>query len=292
MSQDNFNVIDVETLMDECLITKKIYGRCKQQDCLKPVDINTPLTPANYMKIDSSLFGGKVDLTNDPATATSPLLNTPIAPGKTIAFDSTVNSISIVGSLSTEVKVVKIDAPGPFSLPGCYTVTIQYTFSYTINLNDATGTPIKVLVDGVSTTDIPAKTTYTKMISLEGGIVDPTTLIAVADTGSTPSSYTNDGKPFAYVQAIATPLVSKIGTYSVCTTTPTCPPPFEYHADVVIGLFTIIILYRITTLCVVSNGPVEICPCQPSISNDPCASFNQLVFPYNDFDPPYGKCCK
>ena len=37
MSQDNFNVVQSDTLYDECLIAKKIYGRCKQQDCLKPI---------------------------------------------------------------------------------------------------------------------------------------------------------------------------------------------------------------------------------------------------------------
>lgn len=48
MSQDNFNVVQSDTLYDECLIAKKIYGRCKQQDCLKP--ICGPMMPPHAMQ--------------------------------------------------------------------------------------------------------------------------------------------------------------------------------------------------------------------------------------------------
>ena len=47
MSQDNFNVLQPEALTDECLIAKKIYGRCKQQDCLKPTDPYLPKPPCH-----------------------------------------------------------------------------------------------------------------------------------------------------------------------------------------------------------------------------------------------------
>ena len=44
MSQDNFNVVQSDTFANECIIAKKIYGRCKQQDCLKP--LCGPMIPA------------------------------------------------------------------------------------------------------------------------------------------------------------------------------------------------------------------------------------------------------
>jgi hypothetical protein len=290
MSQDKFSVLDSDALINEGLLGKKIYGSCKQQDCLKPVDINTPLQPANYLRIDSSVYGGTTNLQNNPSTATSPLLSTPILPGSMITFDNTVKSVKVVSGFTTTVNIVSVDAPGQFSLPGCYTVTVQYTFKYNITLYNASGAAISLLVDSVASNTIPASTTYTKMISLEGGVVDCSPSIAIADNSVTPQSSTSDGKPYAYVQAIASPIVGLVGKY-LGTSTTACPN-YVYHADIVIGLFTIIYLYRYTAMNLVSNGPLEIYPCQPSIINDPCYGFNQLVFPYDDFDPPYGQCCK
>ena len=94
---------------------------------------------------------------------------------------------------------------------------------------------------------------------------------------------TKGNLPYAYVQAIANPLIAKVGRYATHGNV-------EFHADVVIGLFTIIELYRLSNLCVTSNGPVEVPQCQPSITTDPCEGFNQLLFPYDDFDPPYNQC--
>lgn len=297
MSQDNFNVADVKCkprpLIDECMIAKKIYGRCKQQDCLKPVDYDTTPLPADYIKISSSIYGGTSTLANLKDEA-SPIIyptgSTSIAKGQVIAFDNTVASLELVAPFETEVKVVKVCPPGPFSLPCFYDVTIQYTFSYNITLYDDNGDEISVLVDGESATEIPAYTTYTKLISLEGGDVDSNTVIAIADTGVSPSySFVNEGNlPYVYVQAIASPLLIKIGKY-LASSTPT--QTFQYQADVVVGLFTIIELYRITNLCVASNGPIEVPQCQPSITNDPCVGFNQLLFPYDDFDPPTCRKC-
>ncbi len=137
-------------------------------------------------------------------------------------------------------------------------------------------------------TAIPAYTTYTKTISLEGGCVNPHTSIAIGDSCCCPCNIGSQPKnvPCAYVQAIANPLIEKVGKYLTAPGSTT----FEYHADVVIGLFTIIELYRITSMTVASSGPIEVPQCQPSVINDPCVGFNQLLFPYDDFDPPYRKC--
>lgn len=154
---------------------------------------------------------------------------------------------------------------------------------------DLNNNPIIVNENGNNTaTAIPAYTTYTKTISLEGGCVNPHTSIAIGDSCCCPCNIGSQPKnvPCAYVQAIANPLIEKVGKYLTAPGSTT----FEYHADVVIGLVTIIELYRITSMTVASSGPIEVPQCQPSVINDPCVGFNQLLFPYDDFDPSYRKC--
>ncbi|MBP3917075.1 MULTISPECIES: hypothetical protein [unclassified Clostridium] len=303
MSQDNFNVLQPEALSDECLIAKKIYGRCKQQDCLRPIDCSQPPVPpcpngglppetSDFIKISSSLYGGTTSLANATGE-TGPLTTSPITPGTVIAFDNTITSIKI-SNFSTAISNISVASPGQFGLPGFYDVTVQYTFSYDLTFYNSSNTAFQFLVDGTTTSTVPAYTVYTKQISLEGGVVDPNTSIAIGDSALCPNCnipQNTNNVPYAYVQAIASPLVPKIGQYPSTPSTPCATATsLVYHADVVIGLFTIIELYRITNMTVASSGPIEVPQCQPSVINDPCVGFNQLLFPYDDFDPPYRKC--
>ena len=309
MSQDNFNVLQPEALSDECLIAKKIYGRCKQQDCLRPIDCSQqPLPPcpngslppeaSDFIKISSSLYNGATSLSNLPGE-NGPLTTSPITKGNVIAFNNTVNNIK-VSNFSTAITNISVSSPGQFGLPGFYDVTVQYTFSYDLTFYNSNNTAIQFLLatPGVTTskttTTVPAYTVYTKQISLEGGIVDSNTSIAIGDSALAPNynvPQNTNNVPYAYVQAIASPLSSKIGQYPANQSTPCITATnFVYHADIVIGLFTIIELYRITNMTVASSGPIEVPQCQPSVINDPCVGFNQLLFPYDDFDPPYRKC--
>ena len=105
MSQDNFNVVQSDTLYDECLIAKKIYGRCKQQDCLKPIcgPMMPPPMPCSMDCSDSSDDPGPVmpdpcqiipipsSMLNAESLSSasgSPIIGT-ITQGNTIIFDST-----------------------------------------------------------------------------------------------------------------------------------------------------------------------------------------------------------
>lgn len=307
MLQDNFNLSQSETLTDECVIAKKIYGRCKQQDCLKPIDCsrvhsapcpNTELPPdiPDSIRIGSSIFTG-ISLTN-VGTSTSPLI-TDLATGDIIEFDDTVASIRIT-DFTTTINAT-VSEPGQFSLPGCYDVTVQYTFNYNLSLLDSAGNPISVTLNGATSNTIPASTSYKKQISLEGGCINPNVSIVSFDSCDG-GVQTDSTLPCVYVQAIANPLAVNLGVYPASTATATGTTPIivtpctvpssdiAFHADVVIGLFTIIALYRVTNLTVASAGPCEVPCCQPSVINDPCVGFNQLLFPYEDFDPPYRKC--
>ena len=154
MLQDNFNLSQSETLTDECVIAKKIYGRCKQQDCLKPVDCsrvhsapcpNTELPPdiPDSIRIGSSIFTG-ISLTN-VGTSTSPLI-TDLATGDIIEFDDnpslnltwnnciiksvnteniTFRNFRIIGSLEKYPDSMKTNALPLMNIDKCNNVVID-----------------------------------------------------------------------------------------------------------------------------------------------------------------------
>ncbi|WP_196001340.1 hypothetical protein [Clostridium sp. 1001271B_151109_B4] len=306
MSQDNFNVVQSDTLYDECLISKKIYGRCKQQDCLKPIcgPMMPPSMPCSIDCSESSDSPGPVmpdacqiipipssmlHATSLSSPNGSPIIGT-ITNGNTIIFDDTVKSLHL-SNFATSITA-KVNPQGQFNIPGFYDVVITYTFTYNLQLLDHSGSVLPVTVvggaPGLPDNTIPAYTTYTKKISLEGGCVDDNTTVITFDSMNGEHSQSNaHNLPEVYVQAIANSLSTTICRYPVATDH---APMVCGRADIIIGLFTIIELYRITNMTVVTSDTGEIPKCQPSIVNDPCATFNQLSFPYDDFNPPYRNC--
>lgn len=278
--QDNFQVknADVQQIItDECVIAQKVYGKCRQQDCLRPVDANTIPNPA-MIQIDSSRLGETENISN----AAINIFAAPITPNSIIAFNATVSGVQLVPNTFSisDLKVVSVQ-PNAFGQDGFYDVTIKYTFAYEINLLDGNGDPIPVTLGaGPGTiTNISAFTTYTKVISLFGGEASDSTIVT-ANTLYDPQTTYNEGNvPYVQVQGIANPLTIGIGTYVVGAAT-------EYHADVTIGLFTIIKLYRIVNMLVSSAGNCDVPLCDPIQPGDPCDYFNSLPFPFDDFDPP------
>jgi hypothetical protein len=274
--QDNFQISNDEQRHiknDECIIAQKVYGKCRQQDCLKPVDSTTIPTPG-MIQIDSSRLGEEESISGGGLIGT-------ITPNSIIRFDSTVAGVQLVPKSFeiSDIKVLSIK-PSIFSQDGFYDVTIKYTFAYEINLLDDNEEPIPVTLGaGPDTiTDISAFTTYTKIISLFGGEACGST-VATLNTLYEPDGLYNQGKPYVLVEAIANPLTITKGTYVVGT-------EIEYHADITIGLFTIIKLFRIVNMLVTSAGDCDIPVCDPIQPGDPCEYFNSLPFPFDDFNPP------
>lgn len=282
--QENFEVKGMapcpSPISDECIIAHRVYGKCRQQDCLRPFDSTVLTPPPGAIEISSSRLGEVGTISG------SVIVGGPIAPGEIIAFNSSVAAVRIVpGSFRVSDIRVTIN-PSAFGQDGFYDVTIVYTFTYLINLLDATGVPIPVTltVTGetpTSITNICAFTTYTKTLCLFGGEASEQTITTANTLYSPQTANVNFGNlPYALVQAIANPLQQPIiGVYE------NAPGTIEYHADVVIGLFTIIKLYRIVNMTVSSSGDCDIPECEP-ITGDPCEFFNSLPFPFEDFDPP------
>ncbi|EQB89623.1 hypothetical protein J2Z44_003862 [Clostridium punense] len=278
--QDNFEVSNSQAqqvLTDECIIAQKVYGKCRQQDCLGTVDSNTTPSPG-MIQIESSRLGETQSITN------AALIGGTIAPNNIIAFNATVSNVVLVPNTFelSDIKVLNI-TPNAFGQDGFYDVTIKYTFNYEINLLDSNGDPIAVTLGaGPGTiTNISAFTTYTKLISLFGGEASSNTVVTTNTLYSSASQYNEGNLPYVFAQGIANPMAISIGTYVVNDIT-------QYQADITIGLFTIIKLFRIVNMMVTSAGNCDIPVCEPIQPGDPCDYFNSLPFPFDDFDPPSG----
>lgn len=275
--QENFQVNTSEVQQvttDESIIVQKTYGKCRQQECLKPIGVDTSITPG-IIKIDSSRLGEVEDISGGGLIGT-------ITPNSIIKFDSTVAGVQLVPN-TFKISDIKIQSvqPSAFSQDGFYDITVKYTFAYEINLLDSNGDPIPVTQGTGTITNIAAYTTYTKLLSLFGGEASSLT-VATANNFYTPQTTFNEGNlPYASVQAIANPLTISIGTYVVGTET-------EYHADVTLGLFSITKLFRIVDMLVASAGSSDIPVCEPIQPGDPCEYFTSLPFPFDDFNPPSG----
>ena len=272
--QENFEVKglapDLGHFSDECLIARKVYGRCRQQDCLRPFDSTVITPPPGAIEIGSSRLGQPTPITIGGVT-TNPnqIISFPVANGTQVQLVPGTFKISDISHTVT---------PSAFSQEGFFDLSITYTFAY----------DLRVTYPGVPTptiTTFTAFTTYTKLLSLFGG-ESSTQRIAIADSLlNPPDLYANTANlPGVLIEAIANPLQQPVlGIYPGTT-----PGTLANQIDLTIGLFTIIKLYRIVNLTVSSCGGCDIPECEP-ITGDPCEFFNSLPFPFEDFDPPAGQ---
>lgn len=278
--QDNFNIqsANPKKSIDECLLVKKIFGQCRQQDCLKPSsNLDSSDCSVDYITINSSILCSNYPLDN-PASGPAPLWST-ITPGETLrlvsgyTFKFKKDSFKI-SSIATSIE------KGQFAQEGYWDITVKYKFSYILNIVDTHDNTIQVLSNGVLITDICACEIYEKKISLFGGESDCSEVV-FADSLYGPEGAYSQNVPFVHVQAIANPLKFVTNTYSI-----TCPSiPCVNQADLTIGLFTVIRLYRTVSLVVHSPGYCDVPLCDATKTCDPCETFNSLPFPFDQFNP-------
>ncbi|MCJ7689021.1 MAG: hypothetical protein MUO60_06860 [Clostridiaceae bacterium] len=277
-----------QVLAEECIIASKVYGKCRQQDCLRP-DFLEPEPGVDSIPISASRSGETADITSIGGE----VLITPIAPNALITFPQNLVKYGKVVDNSIVVSQILIPPPEAednlLSSEGYWKVTIRYQFTYRLQLIGYAGTP---LVIGLSTdppTPDPTKdyicaySEYEKQIILFGGVGNPDIYLAstmFANNGP----YTYQNAPFVTVQAKASALAVSIGTFvDPCVEQYPCP---DNIIGVTIGLFTIIKLFRLVNLTVQTSGNCDIPLCEPMLPGDPCTFFNEIPFPFDDFDPP------
>ncbi|MGH4138620.1 hypothetical protein [Clostridium sp.] len=277
-----------QVFSEECIIASKIYGKCRQQDCLKP-DFLEADPGIESIPIPGSQSGETADIVSIGGT----LLTPAIIPNALITFPQ--NLVKYGKILDSSILISGIEIPTPekeddlFSSDGYWKVTIRYQFSYKLQLIGYAGTPLLIGLStdpiGVTPTKdyICAYSVYEKQIILFGGIGNPNIYVA-STLYSNNGPYTFQNAPYINVQAKASPLAVTIMPFiNPCGDQDPC---LSSIIGVTIGLFTIIKLFRLVSMTVQSSGNCDIPLCDPILPGDPCSFFNEIPFPFDDFDPP------
>jgi hypothetical protein len=272
-------------LSEECIIASKVYGKCRQQDCLRPDFIESE--PG----VDSiPITGSKSGETATIVSIGGVTLTTPITPNSSIVFPPNLVKYGKVVNGCIIVSGIEIPTPEEednlFECDGYWKVTIRYTFSYELQLIGFAGTPLAIGLSTVPPTTkdfICAYSEYEKQIVLFGGVGNKNIFMA-SSLFANNGPYTYQNAPYVNVQAKATPLAVNIANFiDPCVSPVTCP---DNIIGVTIGLFTIIKLFRLVNMTVKTAGNCDIPLCEPILPGDPCSFFNELPFPFDDFDPP------
>lgn len=301
---------DFGNITEECVIAMKVYGKCRQQDCLKP-DFVMQQSDVESIPIGASKSGeaanvimiGNTPIYETTGTGTSTVISDPgIQPGETLMIKpNIVNSIQIVeGSFSvSNIEIVSVQQQNLFVSDGYWKVTVRYRFSYQIAFQDYKGETLSVSLGTVTTNPatgapvtnitqsqyyINAYSEYEKQVVLFGGVGGADVVMA-SDLFSNNGPYAAQNRPYTLVEAKATPLTATLGIYyDPCDgTNSKC----GYNiVGVTIGLFTILKLFRLVNTTMISNGACDIPECKPIVPGDPCSYFNEIPFPFEDFDPP------
>lgn len=199
---------------------------------------------------------------------------------KTIQEGDVIDPPSNAASVSMEnlrVKrvIVSDKEPNPFK-NGFWDITLKYVFVYTLVFREADGTVIG---------RVHANSIYTKKITLFGSIG---TEISIStdlfnQNGSTCSELNSD--PFVLAESKAIPLGAELRyTNRQCCRGEEALEPTE--VGVTIGLFTIIKLFRLVNLSVLSRGFCIPRECENISPLNPCEFFDNLDFPMDIFSPP------
>jgi len=286
--EEKLEIKPEQLLQEECIIAAKVYGKCRQQDCLRP-DFLEPEPGVDSIPITSSLSGETANIVSIGTTT----LTTPISTNGQLIFPPNLVKYGKIVEESFKVADIQITnepEQNLFAADGYWKVTIRYQFTYKLQLIGFAGTP---LVIGLST-DPPATTPtkdficaysfYEKQIVLFGGVGNKNIYMA-SNLFSNVGPFTSQNAPYVYVQAKATPLAISLGNFIDPCIREVNPCP-DNIIGVTIGLFTIIKLYRLVNMTVETSGNCDIPLCDPLIPGDPCSFFNEIPFPFDDFDPP------
>jgi hypothetical protein len=263
----NNYIAATEDIEDSCLLSFKVFGQCYQQDCLKPID--DPDDP-NSTPVDAPKLAEDFSIVIPGTTATT------IAPNGFIIVTDEVATVNLVdGSFSVcSVEILSVSKSMIHLETGYWDIKIRYKFTYDLELIDENGAVLKVTEDGTTNEleKFKAFTSYTKLVTLFGGkfessesdVVTSTTLLQ-------PQSLYTKGSPQVMIEA-------KAINY----------PPYIIDAtnevSIIIGLFTIIKVFRVVQLLVEGRActPPK---CEGYTPSDPCTIFKDMDFPFDDFNP-------
>ncbi|EDS76848.1 conserved hypothetical protein [Clostridium botulinum C str. Eklund] len=267
-----------ENYLNECMIGMKVYDICRQQDCLVPTLNNDfkekgklPIKPAR----NGTAFPIQI-LNQDKTTSVT------IQPNDLFCLKGLISNLKIVpDTLETVITVNSITKSSCLG-EGYWDVVIQYRFNYAIQLFYANEQIAYVFIDGKPANAMQAYSTYKKQVTLYGGK-------GVKGVVNSLGILPNFGgmNPIHFIQAKADILSAEICELpeNQCTPQPTICGGTCTAVCVTIGLFTIIALGRMVKYNNISLGSCNIPECDQKIPAIPCELFNELPFPFEEFNP-------
>ena len=204
---------------------------------------------------------------------------------KTIQEGDIIDPPSNAASVSMEnlrVKrvIVADKEPNPFK-NGFWDLTLKYVFVYTLVFREADGTIIG---------RVHANSIYTKKVTLFGSIGTDISISTdlLCHHGSNYAELNSD--PFVLVESKAVALGAELVYQNRgcnCNCNHHGDDPLEpTEVSVTIGLFTIIKLFRLVNLSVLSRGFCIPRECDDISPLNPCEFFDSLDFPMDIFAPP------
>ena len=242
--------IDDRKMKEECIIAKKVYDSCRQQDCLT-VDELGPARAAECKKIgDETIREG--DVIDPPSNAAA------------VTIDQ----------LKVKRIIIVSKVPSPFR-KGFWDIDIKYVFEYRLTFREA---------DGCVIDSIMANSIFNKRVSLFGS--EGTELTIASDLFGKYGTETLDAEPFILVEAKAVALAAELKFQKRMNMGLEDLSPSPNAVHVTIGLFTIIKLFRIVNLTVMSKGFCIPRECDDISPSNPCDFFDSLDFPMDVFAPP------
>lgn len=201
--------------------------------------------------------------------------NRTIQEGDIIIPPTNAASVSIE-NLRVKRVIVADKEPNPFK-NGFWDITLKYVFVYMLVFREADGT----IIGGICANSI-----FTKKVTLFGSIgteISISTDLFCNNSGSSTSDLNSD--PFVLVESKAVALSAEIiyKDRNCCVGDDGLEP---IEVGVSIGLFTIVKLFRLVNLSILSRGfciPEE---CEEVSPLNPCEFFDSLDFPMDIFAPP------
>lgn len=281
---------------DSSVIALKIYGLCRQQDCLKPHDANYDILTdqdSESVKIESAVSRTDGEIKSIGGIC----LPTAVTYGETIKWGMENCNIKSLKILPGSFLITKVDisepVPSTYGALDTWDVDIKYYFSYQLQFIDGDDKPLLITVYNISASEpnkevnsICAESTYNKKrVNLPGGKVNNNAKVVMATTlFSSNSIYKSVYSPYVMVEAEANPLIVP-GVIGIYFEGPQ-QQIISYHADINIGLFTIIKLFRLSNILIQDTLPCIPEPCKNIEPESPCKVFSSIPFPYDDFEPP------
>jgi hypothetical protein len=271
-----------QAVEEDTITAFKVYGRCRHQACLKPDDDYVTVEEILHDPIASAVSGNILSV----KIGTGPVV---LENAKIILPVNTKQIEYIEKSLVTLVDIVSIN-PSKIAGANYWDINIKYTSKYDIKFKDENGVEIVINelsgVGGAIETPIPkltAKSIYNKTYTLEGGQLPNEEIVCICNLFSPTNISAANNAPYIQIQAVENILNPNIPIGRYVNVNPL--EQDELRVDTVIGLFSILKVFRLTTMVVNCLGEGDF-PVAPEIKpGDVCQYFNDLPFPFEDFNP-------